>query len=246
MIRALIVDDEKHNRNLLANMLMQHFPNVEVIGQADSVSSSLRAIRKHHPDLVFLDIILQDGDAFILLEKVGNINFRIIFITAFEEYALKAIKFSALDYLLKPISLEELQLAIEKAEKQAVNELQLQIAELTNNLHPRLEKRIVLRTAEKLHLIPLTEIVRCQAERNYCMFYLENGKKIIVSRPIKDFEEILTDQGFFRLHKSHIVNLSYVNSYVKADGGFVLLKDGTQLPLSLRKKNQLIKLFETL
>jgi two-component system LytT family response regulator len=189
---------------------------------------------------------LQDGDAFILLEKVGNINFRIIFITAFEEYALKAIKFSALDYLLKPISLEELQLAIEKAEKQAVNELQLQIAELTNNLHPRLEKRIVLRTAEKLHLIPLTEIVRCQAERNYCMFYLENGKKIIVSRPIKDFEEILTDQGFFRLHKSHIVNLSYVNSYVKADGGFVLLKDGTQLPLSLRKKNQLIKLFETL
>ena len=121
--------------------------------------------------------------------------------------------------------------------------MNIQLAELSNNLQTNQKKRIVLRTAEKLHLIPVKEIVRCEAERNYAMFFLENGKKIIVSSPMKDFEDILSEQGFFRLHKSHLVNLTFVDSYVKTEGGYVVLTDGTVLPVAMRKKNQLMELF---
>ncbi len=246
MIQTLIIDDEKNNRQLISDLLKQHFPNVEVIGEADGVVSGIEAIKQLSPELVLLDIRMEDGDAFDLLNQLGNIDFKIIFITAYEEYALKAIKFSALDYLLKPVILKELKHAIEKAEKQLIADLQLQLTELTNNLKPNKKKRIVLHSAEKLQLIPVQEIIRCEAERNYCMFFLENGKKIMVSSPMKDFVDILSEQGFFRLHKSHLVNLSYVDSYLKADGGYVVLTDGTQLPVALRKKNQLIELFENL
>jgi two-component system LytT family response regulator len=247
MIRTLIIDDEQHNRQLIADLLRDHFPNISLIGEADGVKSGLKSIRELTPDLVLLDIRMEDGDAFDLLNQVGYIHFKIIFITAYEEYALKAIKFSALDYLLKPVSLDELKLAINKAEKQISKDLNLQLAELSNNLQQNHQnKRIVLRTAEKLQLIPAREIVRCEAERNYCMFFLENGKKIIASCPMKDYEDMLSEQGFFRIHKSHLVNLSYVDSYIKAEGGSVVMTDGTILPVSMRKKNQLMELFEKL
>ena len=246
MIRTLIIDDEKNNRQLIADLLKEHFPNIAVIGEADGVESGIKAIRQFSPELVLLDIRMEDGDAFDLLNQIGNINFKIIFITAYEEYALKAIKFSALDYLLKPVILEELKKAVEKVEKQLITDLQLQLSELSNNLKPNKKKRIVLHSAEKLQLIPVQDIIRCEAERNYCMFFLKNGKNIMVSSPMKDFVDILSEQGFFRLHKSHLVNLSYVTSYIKADGGYVVLADGTELPVSMRKKNQLIKLFENL
>ncbi len=246
MIRTLIIDDEKNNRQLIADLLQKHFPHVSVIGEADGVASGLKSIRQLTPDLVLLDIRMEDGDAFDLLNQIGNINFKIIFITAYEEYALKAIKFSALDYLLKPVLLDELKSAIGKAEKQILKDLNIQLTELSNNLQTNQHKRIVLRTAEKLQLIPVKEIIRCAAERNYCMFFLENGKKIIASCPVKDFEDMLSEQGFFRIHKSHLVNLSFVDSYIKADGGSVVLTDGTELPVAMRKKNQLMELFENL
>jgi len=246
MIRIIIIDDEIHNRQMISDLLRKHFPNVSVIGEAGGVSSGIETIRQLSPDLVLLDIKMDDGDAFDLLNRIGNVNFKIIFITAFEEYALKAIKFSALDYLLKPVLLPELELAINKAEQQILKDLHLQLAELSNNIQPQQKKRIVLRTAEKLHLIPVMEIIRCEAERNYSMFFLENSKKIIVSRPIKDFEDILTEQGFFRLHKSHLVNTSFIDGYVKSEGGHVVLTDGTKLPVALRKRNQLIELFDKL
>jgi two-component system LytT family response regulator len=246
MIRTLIIDDEQHNRQLIADLLRDHFPNISLIGEADGVKTGLKSIRELSPDLVLLDIRMDDGDAFDLLNQIDNIDFKIIFITAFEEYALKAIKFSALDYLLKPVSLNDLKLAIDKAEKQILKDLNLQLAELSNNLQPNKNKRIVLRTTEKLQLIPAREIVRCEAERNYCMFFLENGNKIIASCPMKDFEDILSEQGFFRIHKSHLINLSYVDSYIKAEGGSVAMTDGTILPVSKRKKNHLMELFEKL
>lgn len=246
MIRTLIIDDEKNNREMISDLILEHLHNVSVIGTADGVHRGLESIRQLSPDLVLLDIKMNDGDAFDLLKQVGNINFKIIFITAYEEYALKAIKFSALDYLLKPVALDELKLAIEKAEKQILKELQVQVSELSNNMKSNHKKRIVLRSAEKLHLIPVQDIIHCEAERNYCNFFLDNGKKIMSSCPMKDFEELLTEQGFFRLHKSHLVNLSFVESYVKSDGGHVVLTNGTQLPVSLRKKNQLIELFDKL
>ena len=246
MIRTLIIDDEQHNRQLISDLLQQHFPHISVIGQADGVKTGLKSIRELAPDLVLLDIRMEDGDAFDLLSHIGNIHFKVIFITAYEEYALKAIKFSALDYLLKPVSLIELKLAIDKAEKQIMKDLSVQLSELSNNLQPNQSKRIVLRTAEKLQLIPVKAIIRCEAERNYSMFFLVNGKKIIVSSPMKDFEDMLSEQGFFRVHKSHLVNLSFVESYVKADGGHIVLTDGTELPVAMRKKNQLMDLFENL
>jgi len=246
MIRTLIVDDEKNNRQLISDLLKTHFPKVTVIGEADSVFSGVEAIRRYSPELVLLDIRLEDGDAFDLLNQLSNIDFKIIFITAYEEYALKAIKFSALDYLLKPIILEELELAIEKVEKQKTKDLQWQLEELSNNLQSNQKKRIVLHSANKLQLIPIQDIIRCEAERNYCMFFLLNGKKIMVSNPMKGYVELLSEQGFFRIHKSHLVNLSYIEEYVKADGGHVVLTDGTQLPVAMRKKNQLIELFENL
>lgn len=246
MIRTLIIDDEQQNRQLIADLLRDHFPNISVSGEANGVKSGLKSIRELTPDLVLLDIRMEDGDAFDLLNRIGYIHFKVIFITAYEEYALKAIKFSALDYLLKPVSLAELKLAIDKAENQILKDLNLQLAELSNNLQKNQNKRIIIRTAEKLQLIPAREIVRCEAERNYCMFFLENGKKIIASCPMKDFEDILSEQGFFRIHKSHLVNLSYVDSYIKADGGSVVMTNGTILPVSKRKKNQLMEFFEKL
>jgi len=246
MIRILIIDDEKSNREMITDLLEENIPNVQIIGEADGVKSGIESIRKLTPDLVLLDVKMGDGDAFDLLNLIGNINFKIIFITAYEEYALKAIKFSALDYLLKPVVLQELKSAIEKAEKQLLRDLNIQIVELSNNIQPSRKKRIVLRTTEKLHLIPVTDIIRLEAERNYSMFFLANGEKIIVSGPMKDYEDILCEQGFFRLHKSHIVNLFFVKSFVKSDGGHVVLSDGVQLPVAMRKRNQLIAMFDKL
>ena len=246
MIRTLIVDDEANNRRNLRELLENHFPNMEVVGDADGVVTGLEAIIKNCPELVLLDIRLKDGDAFDLLNELGQITFKIIFITAYEEYALKAIKFSALDYLLKPVRLEDLREAIAKAESQILKELNLQLAELSNNLKPSQSKRIVLRTADKLHFIPVTEIMRCEADRNYTTFFLAEGRKIVVSGTMREYEDILSEQGFYRLHKSHIVNLSFIQSYEKADGGTVILTDGTHVPVAMRKKNQLIELFNKL
>jgi two-component system LytT family response regulator len=159
------------------------------------------------------------------------------------EVKQKAIKFSALDYLLKPVSLPELRSAMDKAETQIIKDLNVQLAELNTNLQAINNKRIVLRTAEKLHLIPVHDIVRCEADRNYSNFFLTNGKKIIVSYPMKDYEDMLVEQGFFRLHKSHIVNLVFVETYVKSDGGYVILNDGSKLPVADRKKSSLLEIF---
>jgi len=243
MLRTLIIDDEKNNRNKIREMLENHFPNVEVVDEADGVKSGLESIVNHAPELVLLDIRLKDGDAFDLLNQLGQVNFKIIFITAYEEYALKAIKFSALDYLLKPVLLDDLKAAIAKAVSQMLNELNLKLLELSNNLKTSPNKRIVLKTAEKLHFVPVQDILRCEADKNYTTFFLTDNKKIVVSGSIKDFEDILSEQGFYRLHKSHIVNLSFIKSYEKADGGTVILSDGSHVPVAMRKKNQLIELF---
>lgn len=246
MLRTLIIDDEKNNRNKIRELLENYFINVQVVGEADGVKTGLESILHHSPELVLLDIRLQDGDAFDLLNKLGQVNFKIIFITAYEEYALKAIKFSALDYLLKPVLLEDLKAAISKAEQQMLNELNLKLLELSNNLNTSKNKRIVLKTVEKLHFIPVQDIMRCEADKNYTTFFLIDNKKIVVSGSIKDYEDILCEQGFYRLHKSHIVNLNYIKSYEKADGGTVILTDGSHVPVAVRKKNQLIELFNKL
>jgi len=244
MIRTLIIEDENKNRIRLRRMTENHFPNISIVGEADGVETGLKAIKDHKPELVLLDIKLEDGDAFELLEKVDKIFFKIIFTTAFEEYALKAIKFSALDYLLKPVIVEELKVAIDKAESQILNDLKLQFSTLQLNLNSPKNKTIVLRTMEKIYLVEIMEIVRCESDGQYTRVFTREGKKYMVSNPMKEYEDILEDHGFFRIHKSHIVNLSFIDSFDKE--GYVILKDNTSLPVARRKRNELIEVMTKL
>ncbi len=244
MISTLIIDDENKNRLRLARMINDHFPNISIIGEAEGVESGKKAIEKLRPDLVLLDIKMGDGDAFDLLTQIDNIFFKIIFVTAYEEYALKAIKFSALDYLLKPVDNEDLKIAFEKAEKQILNDLKIQLSTLQVNLNSTQSKTIVLRTMDKIYLVEIMEIVHCESEGNYTLFFTSDGKKYMVSNPMKEYADILEDHGFFRIHKSYIVNVSFIDSYDKR--GYIVLKDGTNLPVAKRKKTELMELFTRL
>jgi len=226
-------------------MIGDNFPNINLIGEADGVESGVEAIEKLRPELVLLDIKMGDGDAFDLLEKINNIFFKIIFITAYEEYALKAFKFSALDYLLKPVLNENLKTAFERAENQIMDDLKLQLSTLQLNRQSPKHKTIVLKTSEKIFLVDISEIIRCESDWNYTRFFTREGKKYMVSSSMKEYEDILEDHGFFRVHKSHIVNISSIDNFDKRNG-FVILKDKTRLPVSRRKKNELLELFDRL
>ncbi len=244
MIRTLIIDDNKNNREHLSGLINSHFPNIELIGEADGVGTGISAIEKLKPELVLLDIQMADGDAFDLLEKIEKIFFKIIFVTAHEQYAIKAIKFSAMDYLLKPVVYDELSIAIQKAENQILNDLKLQLTTLQLNLKSAQNKTIVLKTTEKIYLIEIVEITRCESDGNYTLFFTREGKKYMVATPLKEYEDVLIEHGFFRIHKSHIVNTSFINSLDKDD--FVILKDNTSIPVSRRRKSELIELFSRL
>jgi len=246
MIRTLIIDDEENNRLRLKNMINEHFPQINVVGEADGVETGLAAITNSNPEVVLLDIKMADGDAFDLLEKVKSVSFKIIFVTAYEEYALRAIKFSALDYLLKPVSVDDLKTAFLKAENQILDELRLQLSTLQSNLQTTKNKTLALRTSEKIYLLDVNDIIRCEADRNYTYFFVNEQKKHIASQPMKEFEDLLVDFGFIRIHKSHLINISYIASFDKTDGGYVILKDKTEIPVSRRKKTELMELFSRL
>lgn len=246
MIKTIIIDDDIINRELLTNLIKQNCSNISIVAQADGVERGLQAIRKHHPDLLLLDISMDDGDAFDLLEHIGKIDFKVIFVTAHEEYAVKAFKFSAVDYLIKPINKSDLIIAINKAGNLLVNEFKLQLTALSSNLKPEESKTIVLKTLENIFLVKVDDILRCQAERNYTMFYLFNDKRLIVSKPLKEYEDLLKDFGFFRVHHSHLVNVSFIERFEKSEGGHVILKDNSKIPVAQRKKEMLFQMFKQL
>jgi len=246
MIRTLIIDDEENIRLHMKDMILENFSHISMVGEAESVESGVIAIENLRPELVLLDIRMDDGNAFDLLERVKHISFKVIFATAYEEYALKAIKFSALDYLLKPVSVEDLRIAIEKAENQIMTDLKLQLASLQDNIQASRNKTIALRTSEKIYLLDVNNIVRCEADRSYTCFFVNEQKKHIVSQPMKEFVDLLSEYGFIRIHKSHLINMSYIESFDKTDGGYVILKDKTEIPVSRRKKNELLEWFARL
>jgi len=226
MIQILIIDDSKNHRLRATELIGNHFPNITIVGEAEGVESGIANIEKLKPELILLDIQMADGDGFDLLKRIAIINFKVIFITAYEEYAMKAIKFSALDYLLKPVTVEDLKIAFDKAENQIFNDLKVQLSTLQLNLNST------------------KNIIRCESASNYTMFFTKKSEKYVVSNSMKEYEDILEDHGFFRIHKSHIVNISYVNSFDKE--GYVILKDKTSLPVSRRKKSELMELFARL
>lgn len=243
MLRTIIVEDEKNNRETLRSLLAEFCPEVELCGMAASVDEALPLVRSLRPDLLFLDIELQTGTGFDLLAQLGTIDFELVFTTAFEQYAIKAIKFSSLDYLLKPIDLEELQAAVAKAEqrkRQSTQQMQLDV--LLSHLRPGglHSRRICLAAADGLEFIETSDILYCEANGAYTTFYITAGRKITVSKNLKEYERLLDDQHFMRVHNSYVVNLLEVRRFVRTDGGYILMKNEAKISLSPRKRQEFL------
>ena len=248
MIKAVIVEDEKKSRETLRGLLRLYCPDITLVEEADGVASGLEAIRKHKPDVVFLDIQMPDGTGFKMLELLGNVDFEVIFTTAYDQFAIKAIKYSALDYLLKPIFPDDLVQAVKKLEQRKGTKRKENIDALLHNIRKpeEDEPKIVLSTSEKLHVVKVNDIIRCESDNYYTIFYLGSGKKVMVSKTLKENEEMLSDFNFIRPHKSHLVNLQHINSFIKADGGYILMSDGSQVPVSRRKREKIIEIINSL
>lgn len=247
MHKVLIIDDENRTRQLIANMIDSFGYDVETIPEGENVESGIKAIEKHNPDIVFLDIQMPDGTGFDVLRSIDKKNFVVIFITAHEEFAIKAIKFSALDYLLKPVDPTELEAALKKA-IQAVQEEgeSTQFEALQKNINPHEKRRLVLKTQESVHVVDLDDIIRCEADRNYTSFFLTNNKKILVSKTLKEYETLLSGHNFLRVQQSHLININYVERYDKKNGGAVVMKDGSEVPLSPAKREVFFQTLENL
>lgn len=247
MKKAIIIDDENRTRDLIAKMINSFGLDIEATPAGENVQSGIEAINTLKPDLVFLDIQMPDGTGFDVLRGVDYKNFNVIFITAHEEFAIKAIKFSALDYILKPVDPVELKAAVERAlitiEDKKEDE---QFEALQNNILPHQKRRLVLKTQESVHVVDLEQIIRCEADRNYTSFYLTEGKKILVSKTLKEYETLLTGYNFLRVQQSHLVNLDFVDRYDKGNGGSVVMKDGSEVPLSPAKREVFFKILENL
>ncbi|MFK7971669.1 MAG: LytR/AlgR family response regulator transcription factor [Bacteroidia bacterium] len=241
-LKTLIIDDEEDARITLRALLDMYCPNVEIIAEADSVESGITQITAHQPDLVFLDIRLSPGSGFDVLHALAPINFRIIFVTAYDEYAIRAIRFSALDYLTKPVDIDELEDAVKRAgEKEEKHSLQLEV--FRDTMSARFG-RMVLPTLEGFIVIQLADLVRCEADRNYTHVYLKDGRKLTASRSLKSYDELLSPNGFHRIHQSHIVNLAEVREYKRRKkGGIALLSNGDELPVSDQRKDGFLAKF---
>jgi two-component system LytT family response regulator len=240
-IRCIIVDDERNNIAHLRTILEEQFPVIELAATAETVADAYAAIQLHQPDLLFLDIQLAGETGFDLLKKFTRMQFEVIFITAYDQYGVQAIKFSALDYLLKPVKTAELQAAIEKAEerigkKQKDNKLDNLLQYLQTN--QKEQRKIALPLQNEVRYVPVGNICRCEASDNYTRLYLDNGECLLVCKTLKDFANLLQSYDFVRTHQSHLVNLHFVKSYLKEDGGQLLLKDKTRIPISRAHREQ--------
>jgi two-component system LytT family response regulator len=247
MIKVLIIDDEKRTRDLIARMIESFELGVTTLPLGEDVKSGIELIDDLRPNIVFLDVQLPDGTGFDVLSKVSYKNFVVIFVTAHEEFAIKAIKFSALDYLLKPIDHEELKAGLNKAILSLEHKKgEGQFEALQQNIKPNQKRKLVLKTLENIHVVDLDEIIRCEADRNYTQFYLVGGKKILVSKTMKDFETLLSPHQFLRVQQSHLINLNFVDRYNKGHGGSLIMKDGSEVPLSPHKRDMFFKFLENL
>lgn len=244
MIRTIIIEDEAQNLERLVNLLKAHCPEIHIVGSAGSVKDSFALISVESPELVFLDIQLTDGNGFDLLMRFEEIPFKLIFVTAFERYAVQAFRFSALDFLLKPVDPDELIEAVERAKGQILSQTEVQVGQATRNYSHKEFDKIVLRDLENIHLVHLSDITHCKADGNYTEFHFINDKPLIVSKNLKDYDSILTGSGFLRIHRSYLVNMKHFKKLEKAEGGTVFLADGSALPLASGKKEDLLEYLE--
>ena len=252
MITAILIDDDDNLRNGMKTLLSRYAPEINIIGEANSLESGTALLLETQPQVLFLDIHLGDGTGFDLLDKVnkkGKLNSQIVFITAHEQYAIKAFRFSALDFLLKPVDPEELEKVIEKIKSVLdKNDSVAHIDLLLENIRKKVDnfKRIALSTSDGIHLFEVSDIIRCESEDNYTKFYIKNNKPVMISKTLKEYEDLLTEHGFERIHQSHLINLSYLKSYIKKDGGYIVMSDNSNIPISKRKKERLQEILKTL
>lgn len=238
MLSSVILDDEAKSRESLKILIEDFCEGVEVSALCQNVSEALDAINKHKPDVLFLDIQLQRETGFDLLNQLKDFTFEVIFTTAFSEYAIKAFKFSAIDYLLKPIDIQELKLALSKVEKRKGNVTTDRLQQLLQNLRSGASDnyKLALPTSDGLVFVKVGDILYCEASSNYTEIILTDGKKYTVSRTLKEYEDLLGEQNFFRIHHSYLINLNEIKKYVRGDGGYVVMNNDKSLDVSKRKK----------
>ena len=245
-IRTIIVDDEKGARESLAKMAEKYCPHIEVIAKADSMKTAYEAINELNPDLVFLDIEMPNGNAFDLLEKFKEIDFEIIFTTAYDHYAIKAIKFSAIDYILKPIDPEELVQAVNRLENKVGQKelLNKKFTALLSNLKPENKiKKVAVIEGDGIMFVNISEIIRCEAANNFALFILTDKREVVGTRSLSEYEQLLSEENFMRVHRAHLINLNHIKKFkqIKGEGGTVIMIDDSKVDVSRRSKQELLE-----
>lgn len=241
-IRAIVVDDEKSGRENLIGVLAKHCSDVQVLGEAASAIEAIDLIEKERPSLVFLDIEMPGGNGFEVLNHFNRPDFKVVFVTAYDHYAIDAIRFSALDYILKPIDILALKAALKRFTHQREKEDQrLEMFQRNKDLSHQ-DKRIAVSFSDKIDFVLVKEIISCRGEGGYTRIYLQDATELLSSRPLIDYEELLVDCRFIRTHKAHLINMDHVQSFVKRDGGYLEMSDGSIVPVARRKKEEVVQL----
>ncbi len=247
MIKAVIIDDEPAMQQANSQLLSNYFPEIKLAGFAESVKNAIELIKMQKPNLVLLDVELTDGTGFDVLQQLAPCNFSVIFITAHNSFAIRALRFSAIDYILKPVSDDDFKQAVQRATEiiERRENTQLQTEVLMESFKKESQfKKLVLRTADSLHLLEINDIYYCKSDNSYTTFFTIDNETIIVSKSLKEYENLLCDFGFFRPHQSFLVNLNHVKKIDKTDGGFIVMKNKKEIPVSLRQMKNLISLLE--
>ncbi len=250
MIKAILIDDIEHARVTLRKDLETYATDVEIIGEASGVIEGAKLLKKLQPDILFLDIQMQDGSGFDLLDILPEIHFDIIFITASDAHAIKAFRYSAIDYLLKPVDPDELMAALDKYRNQSIGaqksnheKYQLLKENLLNQHKPH--TRLALNSQEKIYIVNIHDIIRCESSGNYTEFYFTENKKLLVTKTMKEYEDLLAPQNFFRVHQSHLINTAYIQEFIKSDETLRMI-DNSRIPVSTRRKAEVMKMLEEL
>lgn len=244
---AIIIDDIEQARTTIKQDLSIYAPDFDVVAEASGVVEGAKLLKNLKPDILFLDIQMQDGSGFDLLDLLPEIPFKIIFITASDAHAIKAFRYAAIDYLMKPIDPDELTGALDKFRRSNINEND-KYRFLNDRLknHSKPNERLALHSQDKIQIVEIDSIIRCESSVNYTTFFFENGDQVVVTKTLKEFEDLLGDQGFFRVHQSHLINTRCIKEFVKSEGGHLVLKDKSLIPVSVRKRPEVMKMLESI
>jgi two-component system, LytTR family, response regulator len=246
-MKLIIIEDEIEVRQSIKNLIYAEFKDIQIVGESDSVASSIALIKATAPDILLMDIQLIDGNSFEILDHIAYKNLHIIFLTAYSEFAINAFKYAAIDYILKPFESKQLIAAIDKIKKQTTNTFANQYKLLAENIKAsQLNKKIAIQTTEGFTILKINDIIRFQSESNYTHIFSTNTKEIMSAKSLASYNDILENSCFERVHQSHLVNTEHISKYIHKDGGYIILSDGSTVPVSQRKKAHLIELIENM